>query len=79
METELDYSRSPDWYLLKIKLGYFESRQSNDQECNWGLHEDSHEIVERLNELNTLLVIIIVSVIFQLAFTVLFFDKHYYP
>ncbi|CAH8496100.1 unnamed protein product [Schistosoma intercalatum] len=55
VETELDYSRSPDWYLLKIKLGYFESRQSNDQECNWGLHEDSHEIVERLNELNTLL------------------------
>ncbi|CAH8505264.1 unnamed protein product [Schistosoma rodhaini] len=55
VETELDYSRSPDWYLLKIKLGYFESRQSNDQECNWGLHEDRHDIIERLNELNTLL------------------------
>ncbi|TNN17808.1 NCK-interacting protein with SH3 domain isoform 2 [Schistosoma japonicum] len=53
--TEKDYSQSPDWYLLKIKLGYFESRQNNDQECNWSLHDNKHDILERLNELITLL------------------------
>ncbi|CAH8475803.1 unnamed protein product [Schistosoma turkestanicum] len=55
VKAEPDYLRSPDWYLLKIKLRYFESRQNNDQECNWGLHEDRCDIVERLDELNTLL------------------------
>ncbi|KAK4469637.1 hypothetical protein MN116_007169 [Schistosoma mekongi] len=54
-KTEKDYSQSPDWYLLKIKLGYFESRQNNDQECNWSLHDNKHDILERLDELITLL------------------------
>ncbi|CAH8821388.1 unnamed protein product [Trichobilharzia szidati] len=54
-KTEEEYSQSPDWCLLNIKFRFFESRQSNDQECNWRLHDDQYDILERLNELITLL------------------------
>nr|CAH8867749.1 unnamed protein product [Trichobilharzia regenti] len=55
VKTEEEYSQSPDWWFLKIKFRFFESRQSNDQECNWRLHDDQYDILERLNELITLL------------------------
>ncbi|CAH8503377.1 unnamed protein product [Heterobilharzia americana] len=55
MKTEQEYSQSPDWYLIKIKLGFFESRERNDEECTWRLHDDQNDILERLNELIVLL------------------------